>query len=157
LLYSGRKHFWWVKAVAIVGVARRLIGWFGTSGLTILVAVLAFSPLFARADAASFQNTLMVMTAVDMDRVTKGDVQTIYVAVLGADGKPLPHATVSALVFFGKNFERWLTGTTGSDGVWSFSWTVEKHSRSGLEGVDIKVDNPGYDTEYASLVFRYRA
>jgi hypothetical protein len=100
---------------------------------------------------------LTVMTANELDSVTKNDVQTIYVAVLDADGKPLPHASISALVLFGKDFERWHTGTTGSDGVWSFSWIVEKHSRSGLEGVDIKVSSQGHDTGYTNLVFRYRA
>lgn len=144
--------------MATTEVPGRLTGWRGGLGLTVLLVMMAaFSHLPAKVDAAKSQNTLTVMTATGLDRVREGDVQTIYVAVLGADGKPLPHASVSALAFFGRDFERWHTGTTGSDGVWSFSWTVEKHSRSGLEGVDVKVDSPEYETEYASLVFEYRA
>jgi hypothetical protein len=106
--------------------------------------------------ASSLHPRIKVLTVSDKDVVRSGELQTIYVAVVGVNGKPIAHSAVSAIVFFGKNSEKKFSGITRDDGTWSFSWKIEKHSRTGLMGVDIKAAPDGYETGYGSLVFRYK-
>lgn len=124
------------------------------SALVILIGVIVLTLMYgAEAKADDSQQELTVLTAIEKDTVKPGDTQTVYVVVFGADHKPLANSTASAIVVFGKNVEKTFNGMTGSDGVWSFSWEIGKHTRTGLEGIDIKVDNEAYDTGYANLVF----
>lgn len=97
-----------------------------------------------------------ILVANDKDIVTAGDTQTVYAAVIGADHKPVPNATVFATVFFGKNVEKKFTANTQGDGTVVFTWQIEKHNKTGLVGMDIKAEATGYDTGYGSLVFMYR-
>lgn len=97
-----------------------------------------------------------VIAAEDKDTITEGENQTAYVAVIGADHKPVPNATVSATVFFGKSIEEKFTGTTQDDGMVSFTWEIGNHSKTGLIGIDIKAEAPGYSTGYTNLVFKYK-
>jgi hypothetical protein len=122
--------------------------------LLVLIGMMVLTLMYGtevKADDSSQE--LTVLTAVEKDTVRPGDTQTVYVVVFGPDYKPLANSTASAIVVFGKDVEKTFSGMTGSDGVWSFSWEIEKHARTGLEGIDIKADNEAYDTGYANLVF----
>jgi hypothetical protein len=122
--------------------------------LLILIGVIVLSLTYGtKAMADDSQQELTVLTAIEKDTVRPGDIQTVYVVVFGADHKPLANSTASAIVVFGKDVEKTFSGMTGSDGVWSFSWEIGKHTRTGLEGIDIKVDSDSYDTGYANVIF----
>lgn len=124
-----------------------------TPALLVFTGIMVLTLLYgAKAKADDSHQGLTILTAAE-DTVRPGDVQTVYIAVLGPDNKPLANTAASAIVFFGKDVEKTFSGVTGNDGQLSFSWKIGKHNRTGLEGVDIMAEGPDYDIGYASLVF----
>lgn len=119
-----------------------------------LASLLLVSTIGAAEAKGKGQPQLSVYASAEKDPITRGSTQTIHVKVMDKT-KTIDGATVIATVTYasGKTTKTF-SGTTDSNGMWSFSWQIGGNSNPGTFTVDISAMKSGYDVGKTSLAFK---